>query len=66
MLWINQALLNGIGGSSKGENMCKITQEVGNHKRKEQMQMWSQYQPCRSDQRLGVRLTAEELNMGIC
>jgi hypothetical protein len=46
--------------------MRKVAQEVGNQKRKEQMQMWSQYQPCRSDRRLGVRLIPEELNMGIC
>jgi hypothetical protein len=28
--------------SSKGENMCKTTQEVGSQKRKGQMQLWTQ------------------------
>jgi hypothetical protein len=28
----------------KGEKMCKMTQEVGSQKRKEQMQMWTDYE----------------------
>jgi hypothetical protein len=30
---------NDTGGSRKGENMCKTTQEVGSQKREGQMQM---------------------------
>jgi hypothetical protein len=37
--------LNGIGGSRKVEKMCKMTQEVGNQKRKWQMQIWIEYEP---------------------
>jgi hypothetical protein len=36
--------LNGIGGSRKGEKMCKMTQEVGSQKRNWQMQMWTEYE----------------------
>jgi histone-lysine N-methyltransferase SETMAR len=53
--------LNDTGGSRKGE-MFKTTQEVGSQKRKEQMDMWTEYEPCCA-QRLGVRAVAEELNM---
>jgi hypothetical protein len=38
-------ILNGIGGSRKGEKMCKMTQEVGSQKRKGQMQTWTGYEP---------------------
>jgi hypothetical protein len=37
--------LNGIGGSSKGEKMCKMAQEVGSQKQIGQMQMWTEYEP---------------------
>ena len=44
--------------------MCNTTQEMGSQKRKGQMQMWTEYKPwCAQNQRLGVRVTAEELNM---
>jgi hypothetical protein len=29
----------------KGEKMCKMTQEVGSHKRKGLMQLWTEYEP---------------------
>jgi hypothetical protein len=54
---------SGKSGSREGEKMCKLTQEMGSQKHKIQMQMWAQYEPCCT---LGVRLAAEELNMGIC
>jgi hypothetical protein len=38
-------LLNGIGGSSKGKKMGKMTQEVGRQKCKGQVQMWTMYEP---------------------
>jgi hypothetical protein len=57
--------LNGKGGSRKGEKMCRMTQEVGSQKRKGQMQMSTETLVF-SDRRLGVRLIAEKLNMGIC
>jgi hypothetical protein len=34
-----------MGGSRKGEDMSKITQEVGSQKRIGQMQMWTEYEP---------------------
>jgi hypothetical protein len=43
-LWRNRVFLNGIGGSRKGEKVCKMTQEVGSQKRKGQMQMWTEYE----------------------
>jgi hypothetical protein len=33
-------------GSRKGEKMCKMTQEVGSQKRKGQMKMWTEHEPC--------------------
>jgi hypothetical protein len=39
------SVLNGKGGSRKGEKMCKTTEEVGKQKRKGQMQMWTDYEP---------------------
>ena len=39
------SVLNGTGGSRKSEKMCKTTQEVGNQKRKGQVQMWTEYEP---------------------
>jgi len=53
----NRVFLNGTGGSRKGQ-MCKTTQEVGNQKRKGQMQMWTVRTLVRSDRRLGVRVIA--------
>jgi hypothetical protein len=32
----------------KGKKMCKMTQEVGSQKRKGQMQMWTEYEPWRT------------------
>jgi hypothetical protein len=41
-----------------------MTQEVDSQKRKGQIEMWTEYETClNSDQRLGVRLIAEQLNM---
>ena len=36
------SVLNGTGGSRKGEKMGKTTQELGNQKLKRQMQMWTE------------------------
>jgi hypothetical protein len=38
-------VLNGIGGSRKGEKMYRMSQEVGSQRRKEQIQMWTVYEP---------------------
>jgi hypothetical protein len=37
--------LNGTGGLRNGEKMCKTTQEVRSQKRKEKLQMWTEYEP---------------------
>jgi hypothetical protein len=37
--------LNGTGGWSKGEKMCKTTQEVGSQKCNRQMQLCTEYEP---------------------
>jgi hypothetical protein len=37
--------LNGIGGSRKGEKMCKMTLELDSQKHKRQMQIWTEYGP---------------------
>jgi uncharacterized SAM-dependent methyltransferase len=59
-------LLNDIGGSKKGEKMCKTTQEVGRQKHKNTDANVDRVRTfMRSDQRLGVRLIAEELNMNL-
>jgi hypothetical protein len=34
---------NVIGGSRKGEKIWEMTKQVGSQKRKEQMQMWTEY-----------------------
>jgi hypothetical protein len=34
-----------IGSWSKGEQLWKITQEVGSQKYRGQMQMWTEYEP---------------------
>jgi len=39
------SVLNGTGGSRKGEKMCETTQEVGSQKHKGQMLMWTEYKP---------------------
>jgi hypothetical protein len=44
MLGSNRVFLNGIGGARKGEQMCKMTQEVGSQKRYGQMQRWTEYE----------------------
>jgi hypothetical protein len=36
---------NAIGGTRKGEKMCKMTPEVGSQKCKGQLQMWTEYEP---------------------
>jgi hypothetical protein len=36
--------VNGVGGLRKGEEMCKMAWEVGCQKRKEQKQMWTEYE----------------------
>jgi hypothetical protein len=54
-------LLNGIGGSRKGENVSEITQEVGSQK---QIQMWTEYEPWCTQIEYCVRLITKELNMG--
>jgi hypothetical protein len=41
----NSSVFSGLGGSRKGEKMCEITQDVCSQKRKEQMQMWTEYEP---------------------
>jgi hypothetical protein len=41
---MKKLFLNGVGGSRKGEKMCKLTQEVGSQKCKGQMQMWTEYE----------------------
>lgn len=38
-------VLNGIGSPAKGAYVCKITQELGSQRRKEQMLMWTEYKP---------------------
>jgi hypothetical protein len=38
-------VLNGTGGSRKGEKICKTTKEVGSQKHTGQMQMWTEYKP---------------------
>jgi hypothetical protein len=48
-----------------GQKMCKRIQEVGSQKRRDANVNREQTVGC-SDLRLGVRLTAEKLNMGIC
>jgi len=40
------SVFDSTGGSGKGEKMCKTTQEMGSQKRKGQMQMWTEYEPC--------------------
>jgi hypothetical protein len=45
---------NGIGGSGKGEKMCKMTQEVDSQKRRGQIEMWTEYEPWCSDRGLCV------------
>jgi hypothetical protein len=50
--------LNAISSSRKDEKMCEVTQELGSKKCRSWMQMWT-------EQRLGVRLTAEELDMNM-
>jgi hypothetical protein len=57
----NRVFFYGIGGSSKGEKMCEMTQEVGSQANVDRVRAL-----VRSDRRLGLRLIAEELNMGIC
>ena len=39
------SVLNGTGGSRKGEKICKTTQDMGSQKRKGQLQMWTEYEP---------------------
>jgi hypothetical protein len=39
------SILNVIGGSRKGERKFKMTKEVGSQKHKEQMRMWTEYEP---------------------
>jgi hypothetical protein len=46
--------------------MFKMSQEEDSQKRKGRMQMWAVRTLVCSDRRLGVRLTAEEMNMGLC
>jgi hypothetical protein len=41
------SVLNGIGGSRKGEKICKMTQEMGSQKRKGEKQMWTESEPVR-------------------
>jgi hypothetical protein len=66
---VNRVSLNGTGGSRKGEEMCKMTQEVGSQKKKRTDANPDRVRTLvRSDRRLGVRVIAEELNIrvGIC
>jgi len=46
MLWRNGVFLNGTGGSRKDEKVRKMNQEARSQKRKGQMQMWTEYEPC--------------------
>jgi hypothetical protein len=58
---------NGIGDSRKGKKMCKMTQEVGSQKTQRTDANVDRVQTLvGSDRRLGVKLTAGKLNMGIC
>jgi hypothetical protein len=43
MLWRNRVTLNGAGGSRKGENMCRMTQEVGSQNREGQETLQYEY-----------------------
>jgi hypothetical protein len=56
--------LNGIGGSRRGE-MCKMTQMWAAQNAKGRSKC-GQNTNLLSDPRSGVRLIAEEQNMGIC
>jgi hypothetical protein len=63
-LWRNWVFLNDVGSSREGEKMYKMTMEVCSQKRKGTDASVATL-AC-SDWRLGVRLTAEELNTGLC
>jgi hypothetical protein len=47
---MKNSCLNDIGGSRKGKKMCKMTQELGNQKRKWQMKMWTEYEQTANQQ----------------
>jgi hypothetical protein len=40
--WKNSSVLNGMGGSRKGQKMCKMIQEVCSQQHKGQMQVWTE------------------------
>jgi hypothetical protein len=59
--------LNGIGGGSrKGEKMCKMTQEMGSQKRKEQMHTWTGYEPWCAQIEDWMLIGRADKVMGIC
>jgi hypothetical protein len=58
------SVLNGTGGSRKGEKMCKTIQEVGSQKTQRTGGNVDRVRTLlRSDRRVGVRVIAEVLNM---